>query len=100
MRHRLLTAAALASSVLPLAACEQAADPGGTAPALASSRVLDVELCDPANGDFRVAGTSPCLQPSGPCAGLIGAYGVGCDATFVSHSRASRKCHGCASKRE
>ncbi|HJS47434.1 MAG TPA: hypothetical protein VJ773_05550 [Gemmatimonadales bacterium] len=59
MRPRLLTAAALASSVLPLAACEQAADMGGPAPALASSRVLDVALCDPSNGGFTAGATNP-----------------------------------------
>ncbi len=43
---------------------------------------LDPEFCDPLNGDFRVAASSPCLEgtPYTLC-GPIGRFGEGCPST-------------------
>jgi len=44
---------------------------------------LDPLLCDPLGGDLSLAPNSPCLPSNSPTCGLIGALGVGCDATPV-----------------
>src|SRR5262249_13469398 len=38
----------------------------------------DPRLCTPAGPNYYVQTNSPCLVVSGPCAGIIGAYGAGC----------------------
>jgi len=38
----------------------------------------DPLFCDPASGDFSLAGNSPCLPAGNDCGLLIGAYGEGC----------------------
>ncbi len=39
----------------------------------------DPLFCDTANGNFTIAGTSPCATQFSPCDQFIGAYDVGCD---------------------
>lgn len=39
----------------------------------------DPMFCDPANDDFRLAGSSPCLPQNNDCGVLMGAKGAGCD---------------------
>jgi hypothetical protein len=47
----------------------------------ATDQFLDPQLCDPENGNFYVAASSPCLpqNTSGLC-GQIGVYGEGCES--------------------
>ncbi|MCK4304914.1 MAG: hypothetical protein KAY24_11815 [Candidatus Eisenbacteria sp.] len=40
----------------------------------------DPQFCDPENGDFSIAGSSPCAPDNAPTCGLIGAGSIGCDA--------------------
>ncbi|MCK4680296.1 T9SS type A sorting domain-containing protein, partial [bacterium] len=42
---------------------------------------LDPLFCDAGNGDFTLAGDSPCLPPNNSCGVLIGAHGQGCPPT-------------------
>jgi hypothetical protein len=57
MRHPILTAA-LASSVLLAAACDQTTAPGDQA-SLESARVLELDVCDPTAGGFTPGSTNP-----------------------------------------
>lgn len=57
MRHS-IQAAALATSVLLVAACDQTTAPGGPA-TLASARVIALEACDPTAGGFTAGSTNP-----------------------------------------
>jgi hypothetical protein len=57
MRQSILTAA-LVTSVLLAAACDQTTAPGDRA-SFASARVLDLEVCDPAAGGFTAGSTNP-----------------------------------------
>ena len=45
-----------------------------------TSGVFDADplYCDPAGGDFRLDGASPCLPSRSPCGELIGALEMGC----------------------
>jgi hypothetical protein len=53
----------------------------GGYPVQATDQFLDPQLCDPRNGNFHVAASSPCLaqNTSGVC-GQIGAHGEGCES--------------------
>jgi predicted outer membrane repeat protein len=42
---------------------------------------LDPLFCDAGNGDFTLAGDSPCLPPNNSCSVLIGAHDQGCPPT-------------------
>jgi len=42
----------------------------------------DPLFCGPSGGDFSLASDSPCAPDANPSCGLIGAYAVGCGATF------------------
>ncbi len=57
MRHS-IQAAALATSVLLVAACDQTTAPGGPA-TLESARVIALEACDPTAGGFTAGSTNP-----------------------------------------
>jgi hypothetical protein len=59
-------------------------NPGGTVAGLVSTPsdfISDPQFCDPENGDFTVAASSPCVPGNwiDPC-GQIGAHGAGCPA--------------------
>ncbi len=41
----------------------------------------DPEFCDPVQGDWRVAETSPCAVPGSPCGSRVGAGEIGCSIT-------------------
>jgi hypothetical protein len=48
-----------------------------------TDRIVDPLLCDPAGGDFRLRGGSPCLPEGSIGCGLIGAFGEGCGVISV-----------------
>ncbi|MEZ4647971.1 MAG: hypothetical protein R3E97_04150 [Candidatus Eisenbacteria bacterium] len=50
----------------------------------------DPLFCDPADGDFRLSGESPCTPENSPCGELIGALEVGCGVSSFDDARATR----------
>ncbi len=46
----------------------------------------DPVFCDPANDDFRLAGSSPCLPENNECGILMGANGPGCETVGIGES--------------
>jgi predicted outer membrane repeat protein len=49
-----------------------------------TDRIIDPELCDPANGDLTLQSTSPCLPEHSDGCELIGALGVGCGTVSIT----------------